>query len=422
MIAAVGVGIGASMTMLTNLRAMSGDPIPDKSSKLFAPQLDIWGPDSRRTAGLAARRLPDALTYRDAMAFMQARSGSRQTAIYGMGLDVDPGTGLLSRATALAVYSDFFALFEVPFAEGAPWSAADDAGRADVVVLSARFAERAFPHVSAVGKTVNVEGREYRIAGVLKPWSPVPRFYDINGAGAAFGNTEDVFLPFTNAIERRFESWGGTSCPTQPPANWKALLASECAWLQFWVELPTAAAVRSYQAYLDNYGADQHRLGRFHWAPRSELHDVTDWLAQEDVVPEQARVNTLIAVALLVVCLLNAVGLMLAKFSSRAWELGVRRAMGGSRGDIFLQCMVETALIGLIGGLLGLGLTDIGLAADRALLAPGERNIALDAISHLDRGMLAITLTVALAATLCAGLYPTWRASRVQPGWQLKAQ
>jgi putative ABC transport system permease protein len=81
---------------------------------------------------------------------------------------------------------------------------------------------------------------------------------------------------------------------------------------------------------------------------------------------------------------------------------------------------VETALIGLAGGLLGLGLTAIGLAVDRALLAPGARNVALDVLTRLDTGMLAITLTVAVASTLCAGLYPTWRASRVQPAWQLK--
>jgi len=423
MIAAVGVGIGASMTMLANLRVMSGDPIPDKSSQLFVPQLDVWGPDSRRAAGVAVgNRLPVALTYRDAMAFMRARRGVRQTAMYALGMDVDPGSGRPFVAAGQAAYADFFPLFEVPFASGGPWGAADDEGRANVVVLSAKLAERLFPHADAVGKTVNLEGREYRVVGVLKPRSLVPRFYDINGAGAAFGNSEDFYVPFTNAIDRQRDSWGGTSCPSQPPAGWEELLASECVWLQFWVELPTAAAVRNYQAFLYNYAADQRRSGRFHWAPRVELHDVNDWLVQEDVVPEQARVNTLVGLALLVVCLINAIGLMLAKFGSRAGELGVRRAMGGSRSDIFLQCLVETAVVGLAGGLLSLGLTAIGLAADRALLAPGETNVALDVLTRLDAGMLAITLTVAVASTLCAGLYPTWRASRVQPAWQLKGQ
>ncbi|HTC50530.1 MAG TPA: ABC transporter permease [Steroidobacteraceae bacterium] len=421
MIAAVGVGIGASMTMLTNLRVMSGDPIPDKSSKLFVPQIDVWGPDARDAGGATVgNRLPDALTYRDAMDFMRAGRGTRQTPIYGMGMDIDPGSGRPFLAAGLAAYADFFALFEVPFASGGPWSAAEDQARANVVVLSAKLADRVFPHTDAVGRSVNLEGHEYRVVGVMRPWSPLPKFYDTNGSGAAFGNTDDFYVPFTNAIDRQYDSWGGIRCPSPAPAGWQGLLVSECVWLQFWVELPNPSAVRDYQAFLLNYAAEQRRSGRFRWAPRAELHDVNEWLAQEDVVPAQARVNTLISVALLGVCLVNAIGLMLAKFGSRAGELGVRRAMGGSRSDIFLQCLLETAVIGVAGGLLGLGLTALGLAADRALLAPGEKNVALDVLTRLDTGMLVITLTVAVASTLCAGLYPTWRASRVQPAWQLK--
>jgi putative ABC transport system permease protein len=219
-IAAVGVGIGASMTMLTNLRVMSGDPIPDKSSQLFVPQLDVWGPDSRRAAGVAVgNRLPDALTYRDAMAFMRARRGVRQTAMYALGMDVDPGSGRPFVAAGQAAYADFFPLFEVPFASGGPWGAADDEGRANVVVLSAKLAERLFPHADAVGKTVNLEGRECRVVGVLKPWSLVPRFYDINRAGAAFGNSEDFYVPFTNAIDRQHDSWGGRPIPVNSTAQ-----------------------------------------------------------------------------------------------------------------------------------------------------------------------------------------------------------
>ena len=50
MIAAIAVGIGASMTTLTVFRAMSGNPIPRKSSQLFAVQIDNWSPDRIRTA------------------------------------------------------------------------------------------------------------------------------------------------------------------------------------------------------------------------------------------------------------------------------------------------------------------------------------------------------------------------------------
>ena len=419
MIAAVGVGIGASMTMLTTLRAMSGDPIPDKSSKLFVPQIDVWGPQTRRPGTPGGDRLPEAFTYRDATALMKAHRGVRQAVMYAVAMDVDPGSGRPFQAIGRATYTDFFSLFEVPLASGAPWSSADDDAHANVVVLSASLAGRVFPNAPPVGRTITLDGRDYRVVGVLKPWAPIPRFYDVQGG---FADTEDFFLPFGNAIDHQLDTYENLNCTALPPAGWDGLLNSECIWLQFWVELPTAAAVRDYRTFLNNYSADQRQAGRFHWPPQVELHDVSDWLVHENVVPEQVRVNTLIGLGFLVVCLINAIGLMLARFGSRTGELGIRRALGGSRTDVFLQCLVETAVIGLAGGLLGLGLTAGGLALNRMLRERGAPNASLEALTRLDGGMLAIILTVAVVATLCAGLYPAWRASRVQPGWQLKAQ
>ncbi len=72
MVAAIAVGIGASMTMLTTLVAMSGDPIPDKSSQLFIPQFDV---DGYGTEHHDVTNLPWNLTYRDGVAFMQRQAG-----------------------------------------------------------------------------------------------------------------------------------------------------------------------------------------------------------------------------------------------------------------------------------------------------------------------------------------------------------
>ncbi len=56
------------------------------------------------------------------------------------------------------------------------------------------------------------------------------------------------------------------------------------------------------------------------------------------------------------------VGLMLARFMWRAPEIGVRRALGASRGAIYRQFLTEAAAIGLAGGVLGLLLTALGMA------------------------------------------------------------
>src|SRR5580658_4726685 len=90
MVAAVGVGIGASMTMLTTLVAMSSNPIPDKSSQLFVPQIDVTGYGSRHHD---ANNLPLQLPYRDAMALMHAQRGARQAAMYPVTLNVQPPQG-----------------------------------------------------------------------------------------------------------------------------------------------------------------------------------------------------------------------------------------------------------------------------------------------------------------------------------------
>ena len=72
---------------------------------------------------------------------------------------------------------------------------------------------------------------------------------------------------------------------------------------------------------------------------------------------------------------------------------------------------------------MGLVLTAAGVMGLRALLAEASRlGVDVARLIKLDAGMVAITLTVAVAVTVCAGLYPTWRASQVHPALQLKVQ
>ena len=422
MVAAIGVGIGASMSVYTILRSMSGNPIPDKSSQLLTPQIDVWGPQSRQNSNQAGRdRLPPLLTYRDATALLQAQRAQRQAAMYAVYLDVRPAGARAFSAAGRATSRDFFAMFEVPFRSGAAWDREADDLRANVVVISSKLADRLFPHAQAVGKVVTLSNRDYRVVGVTQPWTPTPRFYDL--FSGAFGGNEDFFLPFATAIDRQITANGGEGCNTVPTGGWEAHLNSDCVWLEVWVELPTAAKARDYAGFLRDYAAEQRQLGRFHWPPRVELRNVTDWLVYNNVVPPAVRAVGLVADGFLVVCLINAVGLLLAKFSSRATELALRRALGASRGQIFRQCITETVVIGIAGGILGLALTAAGDMGLRALLAEASRRgLDFARLITLDSGMVVITLTVAVVVTVCAGLYPTWRASHVHPAWQLKAQ
>jgi putative ABC transport system permease protein len=410
-IAAVGVGIGASMTTLTVYRGMDADPIPRKSAQLFRPQIDNFGP----TGGMgpaAEDGLQDRLTYTDAIALLQSHAGFRQAAMYATGLVVtsaDPNhrpfdTGV--RATS----ADFFAMFDVPFLYGTPWTSRDDSDHSRVIVITRNINDRLFGGGNSVGKVLTLNGDDYRIVGVLEHWQPLPRFYDLDDS---FGIPEDVFLPFTVAIEHKME-FGNVNCK-KAGAGFDDMVRGECVWVHFWVELPTDAAVVAYRRFLTNYADEQRRSGRFQWQARTRLRNVREWLDYHHVVSTEARILVVVSFSFLFICLLNAAGLMLAKLVGRAADISVRRALGASRRAIFAQCLLEAGLVGLVGGLLGLVLTALGLNGLHALVSEDVR-----VLLHLDGVDVGIAIVLAMLATIVAGVYPTWRTARLQPATQLK--
>jgi putative ABC transport system permease protein len=415
MIAAIAVGIGACMTALTVFRAMSGDPIPQKSRQLFAPQIDNWGPDNH--AGGAPDHLEPQLSYTDAMALMQAHAAKRQSVMYASLQSLRPADPKQkpTKVFIRAGFTDFFAMFDVPFKYGGPWAASDDEARAAVVVLTRDMNDKLFGGANSVGKTIRLDNEPYTISGVLDEWRLMPRFYDL--AIRPFGDGDAIFTPFTHAIDKHMVNTGSFQCSGDADAGWTARMKGDCIWLQFWVELPTEADAQKYRVFLNNYAAEQQKLGRFHWPPHTDLRDVRQWLRYRNIVPNEVRILILVSFGFLLVCLMNAMGLMLAKIMGRAGDIGVRRALGASRAAIFTQCLMETGVVGLAGGLLGLLLTALGLWAARSLLSK-----EFAALAHLDWADTGLAVMLAVSATVLAGLYPTWRAAHVQPAWQLKTQ
>jgi putative ABC transport system permease protein len=417
MIAAIGVGIGASMTTLTVFRAMANDPIPNKSRQLFAVQIDNWG-RKRGVGGGDAENLQEQISYLDAIGLMSAHAARRQSAMYTTGFALTPANPDLRpfQVQARAAYTDFFGMFNVPFRYGGPWTAADDESHAAVVVIDRELNDKVFGGANSVGKTLNLDNLEYRVVGVTDHWQPTPKFYDLNNN--KYGKAEQAFIPLTRAIDQRMVTWGNNNCGGDVGApGWEGRLRSECVWLQFWVELPNPEDAARYRTFLDNYAAEQRRRGRFHWPPKTRLRNVREWLVYQHAVSDEVRILVTVSFSFLLVCLLNAMGLMLAKVMGRAGDIGVRRALGANRAAIFSQSLIETGVVGLAGGLLGLALTALGLMGLRALLS--EQTTRL---THLSATNMAIAVILSVVATVLAGLYPTWRAAQVQPAWQLKAQ
>jgi putative ABC transport system permease protein len=417
MVAAIAVGISACMTILNINYVMSGNPIPHRSDVVFHVQLDSWDPNQSADDG-GLTEPPNQVTYLDGTALLKARKARRQVLSYQSSRVVQPADRELRpfEVNARSTTADFFPMFDAPFLYGRGWDQAADDSREQVVVLGKEVNERMFGGENSVGRTVMMNDDVYRVVGVLDDWPLVPRFYDVTTQ--AFNETEELFFPFSVSVAKEVGGNGNTNCwKPWDEAGWNAFLNSECVWMQMWVELHGADEKQDYMAFLDAYVESQKAIGRFPRPLNNRLNDVMEWMADQEVVADDVQVLLGLAILFLIVCLLNTIGLLLAKIMRRSGDISLRRALGASRNAIFSQYIIEAGVIGLCGGILGIGLTWLGLRGIEVLYRQYE---FVENLVKMDWVMILAAVALAIISALGAALYPTWRACRIQPAAQLK--
>jgi len=418
MVLTLAVGVAASVSTLTILHVMSGNPIPHKSDRLLVPLLDL-APLRGYVPG-EKNPYSNQSSYTDVVNYLRSTQGVRRTALYEIGGSIEPARreDPVINLGGIATTADFFAMFELPFRYGQAWNAADDEREARVAVLSRAQSAKLFGEdVDSVGKRLRMWGSDFTVVGVLDHWNPIPRYTNlVNGSGGYFRGENEVYVPFRTAIAHEQRSNGSTHCSRDSGVCYKGFLASDCTWITAWFELGSASDRPALQSWLDGYAADQRKGGRIERPVPNQLFNVMEWLEYNEVVRQDNKLAVWLSFGFLLLCIVNTMGLLLAKFSSRAAEVGVRRALGAGQGAIFRQFLTETAVIGLAGGLLGLLLAFGSLALIRA----ASRD--LSAVAKMDWTMLAATFVIAVVAAIVAGLLPTWRACQVSPALQLKSQ
>ncbi|MDN5924541.1 MAG: ABC transporter permease [Xanthomonadales bacterium] len=407
MVLSIGLGIGASMTMITVLHVMSGNPLPGLSAQLYMPLLDP------RTGTPDPGDVPDGFTWPDAMNLLRAQRADGQAAM-AAGVAVVHPAGADHSAffdSAQFTTSEFFTMFDVRFRAGGGWSAQQDDAHARVVVLNHALEHKLFGAASGLGQALRLNDTDFRVIGVLDGWHPQPAFFHQKGHHL-YGSADQIFLPLKTALELHMPINGHFSC-------WgngnNSRMSDQCSWVQFWVRLDNPLKALAYRHFLADYWHQQQDHGRF---PRKDspphLVGLMDWLAHEHIVPSNLSMQMWLAIGFLVVCMLSVVALLLAKFLRRSGEISVRRAMGAKRSDIFMQFGMEAAMIGVAGGLLGLGVAQLGLWSVR------HRPEGYAHLAQMNMPMLVGTIVLAIVASVLAGCLPAWRACQIAPALQLK--
>jgi predicted permease len=302
-------------------------------------------------------------------------------------MDARVGVGLESRLVR-ATYAtpDLFTLARVRPALGRFYTADEDVPpRGEpVVVLGYGYWQSDLAADSAiVGKVVTLDDRKFRVVGVA------PRgFTGVERAPVA------AWLPMSaRPVDPRAGDWTTSWRPSTPGIVVGRLAVPE---QQAAAQL-TAMVRREYE------GPDKAmRTANVRVLPIS--YDLQGTEPRELGV---ARLLAGVALVMLLVAAANTTNLTLARALSRRRELGVRVALGAGRWTLVRLMVVETVMISLLGGVLGLALAHWGGALVREALVP---NVAWDELPVNGR-VLALTVAATLVTGVIVGLGPALRVS-----------
>jgi putative ABC transport system permease protein len=417
MVAAIAIGIGACMTIVTVRHVMTDNPVAHKNDRLFHVQLDNWNPNDPYEE---PDEPPEQVTYLDSTALLEAGRAFRQVISFKSDRVVQPEGDEIRpfQEEVRATSADFFAMFDVPFRYGSGWDAEADRGEERVTVLSSPMNDRLFGGDDSTGRMLRMNDELYRVVGVLDDWNPVPTFFDLNNN--PFDGPEQIYAPFSVAVTGEWGSSGNNSCWKPPEeGGYAGYLASECIWIQMWVELQDEDEKAAYAQFLDDYVMEQKELGRFPRELNNRLSTPEEWMINREVVDDTVSVLLSLAVLFLIVCLLNTIGLLLAKVIRRSNDISLRRALGASKAELFRQYIIEAGMIGVAGGVAGIGMTWLGLRGIENVFADYD---FIGNLVKMDWAMVGLAVALAIVAALCAALYPTWRACSVSPASTLRVQ
>lgn len=409
------IGIAATMTALTIFGALSGDPLPGISPHLYVATMDARetldkdNPDYKQ---------PDSLLkFSDAKALVDAHHAVQQVAVAASLTQFGRPDGKRSeQAYGLMAYGPALQTLGVPLHYGRPWTEAEQASSAPVVLIDTEVAQKLFGTENAVGRSVTLGQRSFRVIGVTAPWNPRVGMFDVQkNQGVVMGQKEMFFVPAQAALDAGVGPFIAGECGKDAPVvSFQSAAVAQCRWIETWVRLDTPSAVASYGQFLAGYAGAQHDAGRYVYSPQAKLFGTQAWLALNHVVPDDVRLNLMLAGAFLLLCLVNVAGLLAARFLRRQGDVAIRRALGASKRTVFLQHLVETGVLGLLGGVLALPLTWLGLWIVRM------QPVGYADAAKFSPGVFAALFVLSLVVGLLVGILPAWRVCRLPPALQLK--
>lgn len=286
------------------------------------------------------------------------------------GLSTDPNIIVYGSDEGFTINADY------GIAQGRTLDAKDVQLRTDVAVIGDEVAATLFPGESPVGKIMSINSHPYTVIGVFA------------AKGAVFGQSQDalVVVPITSAAEHFFDEWG-----TSTSINVRAR-SVETLDETIGQAVGIMRAIRGVEIGAEN-----------------DFEIITNESITEtfgDFTQYVAIFGLFCGAVSLLAAGIGIMNIMLVSVKERTREIGVRKAVGATSGDILTQFMIEAVTLCQFGAVMGIGLGLLGGMSMGALLGIAP---------PIPWMWVGVSIGVCTAVGLIFGIYPAWRASRLDP-------
>ncbi len=308
-----------------------------------------------------------------------------------------------SKARLVGTVPDYQTVNQLTLAAGRFLTAADEEHLMNHCVLGAGVADKLFPFVDPLGKTVRLRDNRFLVVGVCADRMPTG---GTGGSQAAEDYNHDIYIPFSTCRARVGET---VTMRTSGSRAAEKVQVSQ-ATLTVDADFDTSEGRAKVKAMGDGI---KDMLKQDHYKDDWAVTVPLDRL--EEAERAQQRFTSLLVLIASISLFVGGIGIMnimLATVTERTREIGIRRALGAKQRDIISQFLVEAVVQTTVGGLAGV-VIGLGIVFGAPLLSKVLFDTTLPAL--LSYWSIALSVGVSILVGVVFGLYPAWRAALLDP-------